>query len=171
MRHSTIQHKISTISTFSAASAADLENSWCSVAMPLHYGKQSQMAEEQCTDSTKITAFLLTDIEDCTMFSHYIRTALKGDLLCPNSDNKLVNQGMRLQTYKCMSFLTIDLTLASPSQHSPDLASLALKTNAIVIVNFTCTALFCILTEANSLFGSIQYIFTIYYGLYNTIVV
>ena len=43
--------------------------------------------------------------------------------------NLTVLYKMKLQTCKCLSFLTIDFTLASPCQHSPDLASLHILQN------------------------------------------
>lgn len=56
-------------------------------------------------------------------------------MLCPNSDNNPVGESGNEATNMNISELplTIDFTPAHPaSQHSPDLVSLASKTNAVV---------------------------------------
>ena len=60
----------------------------------------------------------------------------KGDVLCPNSDDNLVGESGNEDTNVNMSELNssplTSLCMASPCQHSSNLALLASKTNAIV---------------------------------------
>ena len=90
------------------------------------------MAEEWDTDSTKLAPLLTLSTRYRRLYNVLTLHKDYTEERCTMSKLRRQPLGMKLQTCKYLSLLTIDLTLASSSQHSPDLASLASKTNAIV---------------------------------------